>query len=259
MEVYGVVGSINTTVVLETNFKLPRIFNDYTSHRCEAMGILSAITIFEAIQRFRKKFRKTKNFSTSAIFYCDNEAVTITTNKHHKFGTTTKDYYKPDFDIIANFCEIRKKLWGHKNQVKVTHIKGHQDKQCTVLTHPAELNVRADILATLAVNKKSPTDNLPQLSKAALYINDLLTTADHKKFLRRNYLSMDMRDYYADTYKWKQKTIDQIWWEVHEAALLSFNYNSKKLEFIQKMIHKKLPCNYRQHKYYRILLCSVPA
>jgi hypothetical protein len=62
---------------------------------------------------------------------------------------------------------------------------------------------------------------------------------------------MDMCDYFMDTYKWKKTTIDKIWWEVHKASLLSVKYSTKKLEFIQKMIHKKLPCNYRQHKYYK--------
>jgi hypothetical protein len=49
----GVVASINQGLVLETLFKQPRNYNQYTSHRCEEMGLLNAILIFEAITHYQ--------------------------------------------------------------------------------------------------------------------------------------------------------------------------------------------------------------
>jgi hypothetical protein len=73
--------------------------------------------------------KETKRYTTQAIFYCDNEAVTITTNKNILLGTSTKDYYKPDFDIISKIISIWKKLKKKGVHIKVRHILGHQDKQ----------------------------------------------------------------------------------------------------------------------------------
>jgi hypothetical protein len=130
--------------------------------------------------------------------------------------------------------------------IHVTHIKGHQDMQTTIFSHPAVLNVRADALATIATNQKNISGELPQFATAALYINGLVVTSKYKKYLRRNYLSMDMRDYLTHANQWKQSTVDIIWWEVHESALLSLS--TKKRQFVQKMIHGKLASNYRQIK-----------
>jgi hypothetical protein len=125
----GIVASIDKVIVLETFFKLPRNYNDYTSHRCEAMRLLNAILIFKTINHYRKESNHTKNYQTSAIFYCDNKAVTITANKHQYAGTSTKDYYKADFDIISKINMIWTSLIKDCAQVKINHILGHQDRK----------------------------------------------------------------------------------------------------------------------------------
>jgi hypothetical protein len=142
-------------------------------------------------------------------------------------------------------------------QIKVQHILGHQDKLKRILSHPEVLNVSADKLASTAVNLKKASGSLPAYAEATLYINELVTTADYKKHLRQNYLSMDMREYLIKSNSWKINTVDQIWWEVHESALYALT--PKKRRFIQKMIHNKLPCNYRENKMYnyKSSLCTT--
>jgi hypothetical protein len=57
-----------------------------------------------------------------------------------------------------------------------------------------------------------------------------------------------MRAYLSEKYKWDTKIIDQIWWEIHGKALWNLNENNRST--IQKFIHERLPCNYRENKYY---------
>jgi hypothetical protein len=83
-----------------------------------------------------------------------------------------------------------------------------------------------------------------------------LITADYTKVLRKAYLSMDLREYLIKSNKWKNNIIDKIWWEGYENSINSINPSKKR--FIQKFVHKKLPTNYRQNKYYdyKTSLCS---
>jgi hypothetical protein len=143
------------------------------------MGLLNAILIFKTINYYVKKINHTNNYQTSALFNCDNKAVTITTNKHQYAGTSTKDYYKADFDIIAKIDMIWTTLIKDCVQLKVIHILGHQDRNAFPPT--AELNVLTEKLATKAVNQKKACGILPAFTEITLYVYDLTTTADFKK------------------------------------------------------------------------------
>jgi hypothetical protein len=110
----------------------------------------------------------TKIRKTSCIFYYAKEAVTILVNKHNCTGTTTKDFYKPDFDVLSKINKIWSMLINKLVKVQVIHIKGHQNKQNTILLYPVVLNVRADTLATNAINQNIILRHLPQFAPAAL-------------------------------------------------------------------------------------------
>jgi hypothetical protein len=165
----GVVASIASITVLETQFKLPKIYEEYTLHRCKALGLLNSVMLFEKLQYFRKTYKTTKLFKTNAIFYCDNKAVTKTVNKHKQHGTNTKDFCKPSFDVIAKIIRTWTKISKQFVNIQVIHIKGHQDKQTTILSHPAVLNVRADVLATNAINQKIMSGQLPIFYYSIIY------------------------------------------------------------------------------------------
>jgi hypothetical protein len=105
-------------------------------------------------------------------------------------------------------------------------------------------------LATAALlNKKKCSIPAIQLLDASVMINNQLVTYGHKKIFRDIYQSMDLREYFLHTYNWSNKTVDSIWWGAHGTILKSLGNDKRR--FVHKFIHNKLPCNYRQNKYYK--------
>jgi hypothetical protein len=82
---------------------------------------------------------------------------------------------------------------------------------------------------------------------ATLTINDLLVTSKHSHHLRTTYHSIQMREYLEDSNKWTGNTIETIWWKIHGSSIES---NKQGKTTLQKFVHGRLPCNYRNNKYY---------
>jgi hypothetical protein len=239
---FGMVGSVEGKIVVECHHRLHEIYNDYNSHRSEAWGILSMELITE--------YRMIQQLNTEMTFsvLCDNKSVVDTLNitRYHK--PSIKNYKSADFDIIDTIRQKWSKFTQMNIQIKITHIKGHQDKRKKFLTTYEELNVAADILATKSLQYKSTTNKFKELADASMHINNLLVTHDYTTILRQNHLSVDLQEYLRESNGWSGLQTEHIWWAVHEASLEALS--KKKRRFIQKFIHKKLPCNYRQQKYY---------
>jgi hypothetical protein len=53
-----------------------------------------------------------------------------------------------------------------------------------------------------------------QLAKAALLIDKLVVTNNHKQILRKYYLSIEYREYSIAANQWNQKVPEYIWWGV---------------------------------------------
>jgi ribonuclease HI len=226
--------------------KLHKIYNSYTSHRSEAWGVYSTMKLIEFIKIFRKQHNNNNKLKITIL--CDNKAVVDTINKIRHMKPTCKDYYSADFDIIDEIRVLWKKLQGQQIELYINHIKGHQDRQNNKLSNDAKLNIEADKLATKSLSIKQQMKSPPALANASLEINNLLVTYKHKHILRKLYHSMQLREYMVEVNNWSDKDPDNIWWEVHEASIRGLS--TAKRQFIQKFIHKKLACNYRQQKYY---------
>jgi hypothetical protein len=108
--------------------------------------------------------------------------------------------------------------------------------------------VAADKLATKSLQLKSTTNKFKELNDASMHIDNLLVTHNYKTILRQNHLSVDLREYLCEANNWHGNQTEHIWWSIHEYCIKELS--KKKRRFIQKFIHKKLPCNYRQQKYY---------
>jgi hypothetical protein len=243
---FGMIGSIDNNTVITNKQRLPAIYNDYTSHRSEAFGILSAINTLKYMQEFMKSNGKQTNIQSTLI--CDNKSVVDTLNKFRYTKMMTKDFYNADHDIINEIVRIRKQIYTEGVKTNIIHIKGHQDKTNKILSEDAILNVAADKLATESLSLRKNTSTNITLSETSLFINQRLVTSEFKTTLRKNYLSMDLREYLELVNDWHSNEADMIWWDVHATSLYSMGYDRRRV--IQKFIHKKLPCNYRQNMYY---------
>lgn len=137
-------------------------------------------------------------------------------------------------------------------------MNGHQDISNKELHDKAKLNIKADKLATEALNLKPIILNTNvATTEALLFINNSLVTAKHSKVLRNIFHSISLRENLLKSNVWSQTTIEQILWDVHAKAKKKLTFGREK--FIIKYIHNRLPCNSRQHKYYQYkdLVCKI--
>jgi predicted RNA-binding Zn-ribbon protein involved in translation (DUF1610 family) len=253
---FGVVASINEKIILRNRQILPAIYNNYTSHRSEAYGVLAAFYSLQKLYQYQKRIIG-DNLKINALILCDNKSVVTSINKFQRYGATLKDCYSADYDLLGEIGKIWKQLRKQQLFIKVNHIKGHQDRVKQQLNHQEKLNVEADKLATEALSLKKITVPTKLFANASLCINNLLVTASNKKELRRAHQSMDLREYMIESNKWENNVPEMIWWDVHEKSMYSTTYDKRRV--IQKFIHNKLPCNYRQNKYndYKPSLCGA--
>jgi hypothetical protein len=244
---FGISASINQVIFLETKAKLSDIYNEYTSHRAEAIGINYAIQISKALKRYQLSIH-TQPPPITTIIYCDNKNIINITNKNRFTNIIPlKSFYTPDFDIIHSTANLLKTT--DPTTTRILHIKGHQDQTKQTLSHPAQLNIRADTLATESLQiKKAHTSTLPYLFHSTLELHGKQVTSNYNQIIRKNHGSIRIRKYLQNKHFWNDTTIENVWWLTHEKAIYC-NTPDKQI-FLQKFIHNKLPTNERQHLYF---------
>jgi hypothetical protein len=103
-----------------------------------------------------------------ALFLCDNESVVKTVNKIQQYGTKTKDYLSPNFNVLNAINTVWRILKQQGIDIKIQHIKSHQDQITKNLSHRAYLNTVVDKLATLAIQFHEPNQQLAPMADATL-------------------------------------------------------------------------------------------
>jgi hypothetical protein len=140
---YGVVMSINERIVGSTKLKLEPTYNKFTSYRCEALDMLCALALYNKVQQYTESHRGHRE-QASVTLFCDNEALVKVVNKWRMKPITPKYFYTQDADIIHEIMILLKYFGKHGENVWIRHVKGHQDRTSSQLTHAATLNIEAD-------------------------------------------------------------------------------------------------------------------
>jgi hypothetical protein len=244
---FGLIIQRHGEIVLDNKCRIPKIYENFSSHRCEGFGIISALSHLIQIQLYKEAKNQASPISSTII--CDNLAIISTINRLHNTKPNLKTYYQPDADIIFTALPLLCHLRALKVNIEMKHVKGHQDKNGAQLDNEATLNVAAHNAATASL--KLPRHNslkLPE-TKANLSIDNKMVTAHATKNLRYAFHSIRVRKYFQDTNTYNNKLMDQIWWSIHGKAIINLTINARTS--IQKYIHRRLPCNQREHKYYQ--------
>jgi hypothetical protein len=172
----GIVTTTNMTTILHNAVRIPETYNDMTSYRCEAVGILGAIYTYISIQVVRQHMGLDTRDGILTII-CDSESVVKIINKMKRTQPTTKFFYSVDADIIYEILMAIKLIWNRYGTVTFTHVKGHQDRNGGTLSYEARVHVESDGLATSSLRQQ----NVPQLdtyhTNARLMINNKLVTS----------------------------------------------------------------------------------
>jgi ribonuclease HI len=113
--------------------RIPLIYNELNSHRCECFGILVGVNIFIKIQQYVQQILKEALAPQTIFFYCDNKAAIDTINYFRFKKINLKQQTAPNMDlikgIISGFHEVRKNL----GRMVFEHVDGHQDRQKKVI------------------------------------------------------------------------------------------------------------------------------
>jgi hypothetical protein len=155
-----------------------------------------------------------------------------------------KSYYEPEIDVKFVVINLLNQLKEMHTTVRIQHVKQQQGQKIRTLTRKDNLNFADKNLATEALSLK--TNNmliLPDL-RAKLYLEKKMCTAHHSKIITQAFHSIQVRQYFTETYDWSYKTQNIIWWSVHGRALTILS--PKKEIIIQKLIHCRIPCNIRK-------------
>jgi hypothetical protein len=247
---YGVTFSLNENMAITTRMKITPGYNKFTSYRCEAYGMLGALALYDAIQEYMK-IKHGNRVQTEIILCCDNEGLVKTVAALRQRPITPKFYYSTDADIIHEIMLLLLKFRQHNENVAIKHIKGHQDRNTTTLSHAALMNIEADRIASTALTIPRSEKVDPIHTNATLYINDLPVTSNHTAILREAFQLVALRAHYTSSNDWEPETFDKVWWVPHGMALSMLSTGEQTTT--QKYLQNRLPCNRRQHLYYEYI------
>jgi hypothetical protein len=81
---FGLIVTNDEFIFMTIQQHLPDIYNDSSSHRSEAYGILNAVQLLHLINKYISTFHNNLNHIINVKVWCDNKAVVNTVNKFNK-------------------------------------------------------------------------------------------------------------------------------------------------------------------------------
>lgn len=182
-----------------------------SSYRAEAYGKLSWII-------FLKLFTPLLLVRTKCTFhsYLDNLEVVRATQLQSNIQFASNALI-PDYDILSAIIQEQRTLTGHLILTNTQHVKGHQDntKPYHKLSRPAQLNIRADTLATASL-QHIRAQGVPQATTASphclIYLQDhqMLITSKEQHLLRWKWPELSLQTYYERIFKLKKGQLHEL-------------------------------------------------
>jgi ribonuclease HI len=215
-----------------------------TSHRAEVGGITSWLLYLYHYTEYLQC-----DIKCTVHPFCDNKAALANVNN---FTESTRNSMTPDFDLVHEANMIFKTLQseGHVIQA-IKHVKGHQDKNIPEhkLSWPAKLNIKADKLATIALERQSLDHRSMEVSNNPVWLmvgNDIVTSHDIE-VLRWRWREFVLQEYYEHKYNLRTNELSDINWAALQLARRKIP--AKLIPFSVKLSIQWLPVGKRMAKY----------
>jgi hypothetical protein len=244
---FGVAVGIDDNIVATTHMKMAPIFNEFTSYRCEAVGMLGALALYNKLQEYIE-LTQGQRINTTLRLLCDNESRVKVINRTRYCPLSPKFYYTSEADILKEILVLLKYISSKGEHVVIRHITGHQDRSSTSLSPEARLNMEADRQATASLSLPTSHQLDTQNTTAIVIVDGKIVTSNHTRILRERYQLIELRNHYNNINSWEDFVFDTVWWEAHGASL--HQLMPGELTTIQKYLQNRLPCNRREHIYY---------
>ena len=219
-----------------------------TSQRAEAYGKLAWTCFIIQYSQFMGI-----EIKCSITSYCDNIGVVQQTA--FDISRSARDSIKADYDVLWETTEkqrLLRKCAPRLHQGK--HIKGHQDrtKQRHELSRPAQLNVRADEIATQTLrqmlNRNETPDMIALPNCSAYLLNDgKIQPSQEIKTLRWKWSDFNIQEYYCTRLNISATSLHRINWEAYRIARRRLT--AAEQTFATKMLVRWLPTGHQVKKY----------
>jgi hypothetical protein len=244
---FGIVMKCGGKIILKINNRIPNVYEEIHSHRSECFGMLICIQIILKIHGYMNK-NNINILPHKILLCCDNKSAINTIKKSRYRKINLKEQLAPNMDLIKGITNNFHKVRKNNGLITFQFIESHQDKMGKKLSEMAELNVKADQLATEGLTRKKVADFQQSTDKASLYLDNNRVTSHYSTHIRDKYSAIQMHDYYQETYGWNNNTLQTIWWDAQSSALQEFSNTTRTS--IQKYIHKRIACNERESCFY---------
>jgi ribonuclease HI len=215
-----------------------------TSHRAEVGGITSWLLYLYHYTEYLQC-----DIKCTVHSFCDNKAAIANVNN---FTESTRNSMTPDFDLVHEANMIFKTLQSEGHVIKaIKHVKGHQDKNIPEhkLSWPAKLNIKADKLATIALERQSMDHRSMEVSNNPVWLmvgNDIVTSHDIE-VLRWRWREFVLQEYYEHKYNLWTNELSDINWAALQLARRKLP--GKLIPFSVKLSIQWLPVGKRMAKY----------
>ena len=194
--------------------------------------------------------------------YCDNKGAIEKVEKIYQardHPSWSKGIVHPliaEYDVLHEIA-ILFEAWN--TPLSFRHIAAHQDS-CTPfheLSTPAKLNIRADQLATRAVQMDKPVGMIPMLPNAGALVESPRGTITRKlpQMIRHDTGARALMSSMKEKYGWTDQVADDIDWDTHQALI---RRHSKRSVQVVKLVHDIVPTNARRKKYGQVQHSDCP-
>jgi hypothetical protein len=243
---FGVILQQDDNAVMRMSGKVPGTEHLFTPYRSEAYSLLAALVLIRNILAF---YHIQVPTIKQVQIYSDNISLIRRVEEQDQIINKVGYYNSPDIDVELQIRQEIQKLRYHQVEILLLYVKGHQDQDPGhKLNIAASLNVEADHLARSAYHAQQKAEYFPfPANFASLSINSEAITAKVKTCLRTAYLSIDLQTHMMKQFGWERKTVDTIWWSVHDLAVQQLSHLDRIK--IQKFIHDLWPSNHREARY----------
>jgi hypothetical protein len=215
-----------------------------SSHRAEVCGILSWTLYLYHYTTYLQC-----NIACKLHSFCDNKAAITNVNN---FVSATRNSMISDFDIIQEANTIFDLLRSANKGIQpILHVKGHQDRNTPLhkLSWPAILNIKADKLATDALNTDRLESTHIEVTDNPIFIRieNEIVTSHELDILRWRWREFELQEYMETKFDMQTHELHTINWAALQLARKKIP--PELIPFSVKLMIKWLPVGTRMAKY----------
>ena len=224
--------------------------HDPLSFRTKACAFLAAIRAVLLIAEYNKEASTGVVTTNKEItLFTDSCSMVNKLEAMRKYPTAhLKCALDPEWDILQAIHQIMSKM---KEQPKLEWVRSHQDddpdEDISKLSKAAQLNIKADALATQGLNKLESNPKVPMdpTVEVLLHQRGRTITRDYKVSMRSNIQLLVLEEYYQERFGWSNTEYGKIdWWTFTPMYCRAQN---KHKQWANKFCIKKLAVGQRIH------------